>query len=237
MEFKLKRCEECKRYFIDLFKCPCCGSDNVIDENEVGCYDEEFDKIIKIYEQLDKIIHNISNISIFIGSTSESLKNAKYLGRCLLFKQHMFKAVKILLWDKDVFDIGETTIESLIRTSKMADMAIFVFTGEDTLITRKKCYNTVRDNLLFEYGLFIGKVGIRKVFILMEENKNIKLPSDLYGINYIPFDSETKMDLIAETIAQKAKNIFIEKVNTYLIKYCESLENEYEEVYKNQIKK
>ena len=36
-----------------------------------------------------------------------------------------FEEMKLFLWDKDVFDIGETSIESLIRTSKMVDMAVF----------------------------------------------------------------------------------------------------------------
>ncbi len=73
--------------------------------------------------------------------------------------------MKLFLWDKDVFDIGETSIESLIRTSKMVDMAVFFFTGEDILITENNYFHTIRDNLLFEYGLFMGTVGIKNVYI------------------------------------------------------------------------
>lgn len=64
------------------------------------------------------------------------------------------------------------------------------------------------------------------MYILMEKNNNIKLPSDLYGVNYLTYNDITKMDHILNAITKKAKDIFVEKVNTYLSNKFESQDHE-----------
>lgn len=204
---------------------------------EINKNDEDFSKCLIEYEITRRIIDKIQDIKIFIGSTRGSLNKVKYFAKCLPYMDPKFEEMKLFLWDKDVFDIGETSIESLIRTSKMVDMAVFFFTGEDILITENNYFHTIRDNLLFEYGLFMGTVGIKNVYILMEKNNNIKLPSDLYGVNYLTYNDIAKMDHILNAITKKAKDIFVEKVNTYLSNKFESQDHELKVAYHKHIKK
>jgi predicted nucleotide-binding protein len=44
-----------------------------------------------------------------------------------------------------------------------------------------------RQNVIFEHGYLIGKLGRNKVAALVEDN-SIELPSDIDGILYIPYD-------------------------------------------------
>ena len=56
-----------------------------------------------------------------------------------------------------------------------------------------------RQNVVFEFGLFVGKLGRNKVCCLYKGN--VKLPSDLDGLVYIPFNlsiNEKQIDIIRE---------------------------------------
>jgi predicted nucleotide-binding protein len=46
-----------------------------------------------------------------------------------------------------------------------------------------------RDNVIFEAGLFIGKIGRRKSFIVRPRNVQMQVPSDLNGITVADYDS------------------------------------------------
>jgi predicted nucleotide-binding protein len=63
------------------------------------------------------------------------------------------------------------------------DFAIFVFTADDPINYKNEEFLAVRDNVIFEAGLFIGKLGTEKVFFIKPRNSSkIKLPTDLLGI-------------------------------------------------------
>ena len=46
------------------------------------------------------------------------------------------------------------------------NFAIFVFHPDDKSLIREKEYDTVRDNVILELGMFIGTLGLEKCFIL-----------------------------------------------------------------------
>ena len=45
-----------------------------------------------------------------------------------------------------------------------------------------------RDNVLFELGMFIGKLGRKKAFVVHPGKNGVSLPSDLAGITTAPYD-------------------------------------------------
>jgi len=57
-----------------------------------------------------------------------------------------------------------------------------------------------RQNVIFELGFFVGKLGREHVFILCKEEENFKIPSDYSGICYTPYDNkgQWRFDLIGE---------------------------------------
>lgn len=62
------------------------------------------------------------------------------------------------------------------------DFGVFVFSGDDVTTMRNASSTTVRDNVLFELGLFIGKLGRERVFFVIPDGEKIHIPSDLLGV-------------------------------------------------------
>ena len=75
------------------------------------------------------------------------------------------------------------------------DYAILVLTPDDVLLKREINQMTARDNVLFELGFFIGKLGRDKTFIIA--SSDVTLPSDLAGITVFRFDLTEQPNIIA----------------------------------------
>lgn len=119
----------------------------------------------------------------FIGSSVEGL------GIAYAVQQNLLHDVESTVWDQGVFQLSATTIESLSQTLESSDFGIFVFSPDDMVKIREKESPAVRDNVLFELGLFIGKLGRERVFFLMPMNEDVHLATDLLGITPGKFDS------------------------------------------------
>ena len=134
-------------------------------------------------------------MEIFMGSSSEATD----------FMEEI--AVKLeeldtqpLLWNetgKGIFIPGTNTIDALLAITKRVGAAIFIFNADDKTWNDKSALetlDTVRDNVLFEYGLFMGALGKEKVCFICKNQP--KVASDLEGITYIDGnDSLTKIKL------------------------------------------
>jgi predicted nucleotide-binding protein len=84
-------------------------------------------------------------------------------------------------------DIGISTNE--IPTKK-ALMTITIATGEDQNKPSEFLKPRARQNVVLEFGYFIGKLGRDRVCCLYKGD--IELPSDMHGIVYIPFKKSVK---------------------------------------------
>lgn len=125
---------------------------------------------------------------IFIGSSSESLAIAKAVK-----KELSADPVVIKLWKQGVFGASETTIESLEKVANRADFAILIVTADDKLRTRRENVAAPRDNVIFELGLFMGAIGRKRTFMLVEKkSKSLRIPPDLKGFTYLPFGMKNK---------------------------------------------
>lgn len=96
---------------------------------------------------------------LFIGSSSESL-NVAYA-----IQDNLNYDAEVTVWTQGVFKLSGNTLDDLIETVGNSHFAIFVFNPNDITIIRDKHESTVRDNVVFELGLFIGKLGKRNVFL------------------------------------------------------------------------
>jgi hypothetical protein len=47
----------------------------------------------------------------------------------------------------------------------------------------------VRDNVIFEFGLFVGHLGRENSVMLLPKGEGLRIPSDLWGVNVLTFDS------------------------------------------------
>jgi hypothetical protein len=71
------------------------------------------------------------------------------------------------------------------------DFAVFVFDADDVAQIRRAEVRTVRDNVVFELGLFIGRLGRGRAFwITAEGTAAPHIPTDLAGITRLTYRKE-----------------------------------------------
>ena len=85
-------------------------------------------------------------------------------------------------------NLGATIIEKLENSAINVAYAIVLYTADDTgaLVGEKDMKSRARQNVLFEHGYFMSKLGRNKVCAVVEEN--VDIPSDLHGILFIHYD-------------------------------------------------
>jgi hypothetical protein len=123
---------------------------------------------------------------VFVGSSVEGLDVAHAIETNL---QH--DAV-VRVWDQSVFQLTHSFLESLMKVINEYDFAILVLTPDDIVVTRHKQFSAARDNILFELGLFMAKLGRDRTFLVWDKTSRVKIPSDLYGINLASYDGNRK---------------------------------------------
>lgn len=95
---------------------------------------------------------------------------------------------------------GRTIIEKFEKNSSDVNFAIILLTNDDEGKSKKETTfkNRARQNVVFEMGYFIGKLGRQRVFLLLENG--VDKPGDLDGIVYVPIDNSEgwKLKLVRE---------------------------------------
>ena len=121
---------------------------------------------------------------IFIGSSVEGLDVAYAI------QEELDYYSEPTVWTQGVFNPSTITIDELNRILQNTEYAVFVFTPDDISIIREQKLKVVRDNIIFEIGLFIGKLGRKNVFFVIPKNeKDFHLPTDLIGITPGKYDN------------------------------------------------
>src|SRR5579859_1928219 len=114
--------------------------------------------------------------SVFVGSSSEGMEFARAVRASL---EH---DAEVTLWNEGVFALGQTFVESLTKALTHFDFALVVLTPDDLVQSRSTEVFGPRDNVVFELGLFMGKLGRDRTFILHQADSGLKVPSDLSGV-------------------------------------------------------
>ena len=117
--------------------------------------------------------------AMFIGSSTEGLGVARAV-RDLLHDD-----AEITLWNEGFFALGSTFIETLVTNLPTFDFAVLVLTPDDHVTSRQATSLSARDNIVFELGLFIGRLGRSRTFVL---NSDVKIPTDLAGVTTARFE-------------------------------------------------
>jgi predicted nucleotide-binding protein len=101
---------------------------------------------------------------------------------------------------------GQTIIEKLGTHVDTGAFALVLMTADDEGRLRGEGNELglrARQNVIFELGYAIGRLGRQHVAVLYEDG--VELPSDYYGVAYIPFDATGgwKLALIGELRAAR----------------------------------
>ena len=128
------------------------------------------------------IIRAMDGPIVFIGSSREHLTTARALAECLR------GSTRVTVWDEAPFALNDSIFDGLLKEADRADYAIFVFDDDDVTRIRGLEVRTVRDNVLFEFGLFVGRMGKRRTFwISARDSQGHHIPTDLLGITHLTF--------------------------------------------------
>lgn len=114
--------------------------------------------------------------SLFVGSSTEGLPFARAVRRCLDID------AEVTLWNEGFFAVGNTFIDTLVNSLGRFDFAVLVLTADDLIKSRNDEILGPRDNVLFELGLFMGRLGRSRTLALVQSNARVKLPTDLSGV-------------------------------------------------------
>ena len=120
---------------------------------------------------------------IFIASAVESLDVADAIN------VNLDHQAEVTVW-KHGFEISQSMIDSLVKMANTVDFAIFVFTPDDISLIRDQKKLVVRDNVLFELGLFVGTLGKERCFIVKPRDTDLHFPTDLLGLAPADFNGE-----------------------------------------------
>ncbi len=123
---------------------------------------------------------------VFIGSSSESLQIARAVQREIKRRKHLNLQTKI--WEQNVINLGDQALVKLTEVIQSCRYAIFIFNDDDSINVRGSEQYMTRANVILEYGLAIGILGIQNCFIFKSENATI--PSDLHGITYSDYSND-----------------------------------------------
>jgi len=122
---------------------------------------------------------------VFIGSSSEQSDVA------LAIQSNLDAVANVTVWSQGAFGLSKSWLDSLLEALDKSDFGVFVLSPDDALKLRERDYQVPRDNLVFELGLGMGRIGReRTYFVIPSGVEDLHLPSDLAGINGAAYDPE-----------------------------------------------
>lgn len=121
---------------------------------------------------------------IFIGCSGKlGMSIAEYV------HLNLSREFSTMIWKHSVFKLSKSNLASLMKATQNFDYAILILTPDDKVLKKEEEAFIPRDNVLFELGLFMGSLGPDNVFMLVPEEEEINLPTDLDGIVYATYQA------------------------------------------------
>jgi hypothetical protein len=119
---------------------------------------------------------------LFIGCSVESLSMADAIN------ESMDHTNEVTIWRNGTFSLSNNTIDDLVKMASSVDFAVFIFSPDDLLTIRTEQKKVVRDNVIFELGLFIGTIGKERCYIVKPRGIELHLPTDLLGMTTADYE-------------------------------------------------
>lgn len=138
---------------------------------------------------------------LFIGSSSESLPVVEILAG------ELKDVADVVPWtDPRTFPPTEYFANSLLRAASAFDFGLFLFEPDDVVQSRDKAASVPRDNVVFELGLFVSHLGLKRAFPMVPRGR-VKILSDLAGFQPIVYDEPENAAELKRLIIQEQNRI------------------------------
>jgi hypothetical protein len=127
-------------------------------------------------------------LRVFVASSSERKRVADEVASML----NESALLDARVWEREVFKFSWAYIESLEKELDRADFAVVILTADDKGHVRNKAVNLPRDNVIFEFGLFAGRLGRPRCFFFIDKKSETKIATDLSGVKPVEYDRKAK---------------------------------------------
>ena len=137
-----------------------------------------------------------------MGSSSESLDVAYAAQR------NLEDVSEVVVWTQGIFELTKSYLESLLEALDDTEFGLFILGADDLIRIRGTEMPTARDNVIFELGLFIGRLGRDRTFILMpKKSADFHLPTDLLGVSTARFEPPSRPERIQAALGPACHDI------------------------------
>ena len=136
----------------------------------------------RLMQRNDLLTQTRERPRIFVMSSTETLPVARAIQAA--FEYDPFT---VEVWTDGVFRASTYPLESMETKLDETDFAIAVSAGDDTVTSRGVEWPAARDNVTFELGYFMGRLGRKRTILLESRGELLKVPSDLAGLTTIPY--------------------------------------------------
>lgn len=120
--------------------------------------------------------------SLFVGSSTEGIEVARAV------QVELHDVAEVTLWNQGFFGLSQGTIETLANSVERFDFAVLVATPDDMVTHHGEPVMSARDNVLFELGLFMGRLGRARTYLIADP-RAVRLPTDLAVFSVGGYDS------------------------------------------------
>jgi predicted nucleotide-binding protein len=165
---------------------------------------EQMDAVDTLIEHASSLVHKTAvrtRANVFIASSSKNIGYARAL------KKLLESEFRVQVWDEDqVFRLGTATIEQLEQHVSYYDFGIFLMLPDDRIVRGDQERMVPRDNVIFEAGLFTGKLSRSRAIIVAGRDHEVLLPSDLSGLTTLQIDCDAPLPNCLEQGARRASS-------------------------------
>lgn len=106
-----------------------------------------------------------------------------------------------VVWPDGVFFASGFPLEALEKAVDESDFAVAIAQPDDTATSRGVEGKVARDNVIFELGLFMGRLGRRRTILFQPAGQELRLPTDLKGLTAVSYQTGETKDMPAHIAA------------------------------------
>jgi CRP/FNR family transcriptional regulator, cyclic AMP receptor protein len=145
--------------------------------------------------------------TIFIASSGAAKDDLKRVEKGLESKERAVRP-----WDSpNIFMPSDYILDSLLEQAHCVDFAVIIATPDDLIAKNVESTPspdqvlTPRDNVLLEFGLFVGALERRRVVVLQKHK--VGLPTDMQGLTVLRYENDDELDNRIAQIADRVDRL------------------------------